>query len=111
MNTPTPRTDDFCNGLRSNCLETTQGAVDLANFARQLERELNEARQCFEISKGNTEAALNSFHAEMKQRRNAEAERDQLRRVVDEFARQSPGDDKWLMADYRDLPHVRAAPR
>jgi len=35
-------------------------------------------------------------------------ERDQLRKVADEFARQSPGDDKWLMADYRDLPHVRA---
>ena len=74
----TPRTDDFCNGLHSNCLETTQGAVDLANFARQLERELTDLQR----------------------------ERDQLRRVVDEFARQSPGDDKWLAADYRDLPHV-----
>lgn len=43
-NTPTPQTDDFCNGLQSNCLETTQGAVDLANFARQLERELNKVQ-------------------------------------------------------------------
>lgn len=61
--TPTPRTDDFCNGLRSNCLETTQGAVDLANFARQLEQELNKVQ----------------------------AERDQLRRVCDELGESGSG--------------------
>jgi len=33
---------------------------ELITFARQLERELNEVRQCFEISKVNTEAAVGS---------------------------------------------------
>jgi hypothetical protein len=82
--TPTPRTDEavrLCK-VTSSSFGPMVGADDMA----KIERELSEARQCFEISKNNTEAALNSFHAEMKQRRNAEAERDQLRKVADEFA-------------------------
>ena len=65
--------------------------------ARQLEQELNEAK---------LKAADRNEWQEVAMK--VSAERDQLRKVVDEFARQSPGDDKWLMADYRDLPHVIA---
>lgn len=78
-NTPTPQTDDFCNGLQSNCLETTQGAVDLANFARQLERDLNEA--------DNTSRTMVRLHDEQeKEIEQLCEERDQLRKVLDQFA-------------------------
>jgi hypothetical protein len=97
MTTPTPRTDDFCNGLRSNCLETTQGAVDLANFARQLEQELNEAIK------------LTQSLAEDKGLfRN---ERDQLRKVADELANiiyVHSLRPQNALDGYNQLPHVRA---
>ena len=35
-------------------------------------------------------------------------ENDWLRKMVDAFADCSDCGDEWLMADYRDLPHVRA---
>ena len=37
-----------------------------------------------------------------------ESERDTLRKMVDAFAECVGHGDEWLMADYRDLPHVRA---
>jgi hypothetical protein len=37
-----------------------------------------------------------------------ETERDTLRKMVDAFADCSDCGDEWLMADYRELPHVRA---
>ena len=108
MNTPTPRTDKVV----ASDMGDSGFLVDMINHARQLEQELNEAKEYaagqrvlasaindaatemvkerdqlkkqFEISKGNTEAALNSFHAESKQRRSAEAERDTLKRERDE---------------------------
>ena len=42
--TPTPKTDAFCNNLHSNALETVRAAQELRDFARKLERERNEAR-------------------------------------------------------------------
>jgi hypothetical protein len=35
-------------------------------------------------------------------------ERDQLRKMLDAFAECGDVGDEWLMADYRELPHVRA---
>ena len=40
----------------------------------------------FEISKGNTEAALNSFHLEQKQRRNTQVERDSIAQSAKDMA-------------------------
>ena len=146
-------------------LSLTTWTIDDLNksmsHARQLETELTQARVFLEVSTKNTEAAQNSFHAEMKQRGSAEAERDTLRKelaesqswvrasmesatiasstiaqltqqrdeamlrlnntmrhiivendwlrkMVDAFAENGDCGDEWLMADYRDLPHVRA---
>ena len=72
-----------------------------------LKRELAQARVFLEVSTANTEAAQNSYHAEVKQRMSAEAERDNLRKMIDAFAECVGDGDEWLMADYRDLPHVR----
>lgn len=63
--------------------------IDLYVFIdaiKQLCEERDQLKKQFEISKGNTEAALNSFHAESKQRRSAEDERDQLKKVLDGFS-------------------------
>ena len=101
MSTPTPRTDDFCNGLRSNCLEATQGAVDLANFARQLEQELNEARQQQEAK---VTPALVMDYAMVQ------AERDQLRKVCDEVASTIYVHSlrpQNALDGYNQLPHVQ----
>ena len=146
-------------------LSLTTWTIDDLNksmaHARQLEQELTQARVFLEVSTKNTEAAQNSFHAEMKQRGSAEAERDTLRKelaesqswvrasmesaaiaastiaqltqqrdearlllnkdtrsvivendtlrkMVDAFAENGDCGDEWLMADYRELPHVRA---
>jgi hypothetical protein len=114
--TPTPRTDaeieDWENGLRHMandhlcCRATVLDTIELLN---ELKRERDQLKKQFEISKGNTEAALNSFHAEMKQRRNAQAERDQLRKVAENFrdcmvdVRQKMQIDKMLR---RPVPSV-----
>jgi TPP-dependent trihydroxycyclohexane-1,2-dione (THcHDO) dehydratase len=109
MNTPTPRTDALQDELLASACSRAAQAV--FQHSRQLEQELAQAKDWntaafaatstasatiarleaerdqlkkqFEISKGNTEAALNSFHAEAKQRRSAEAERDQLKELND----------------------------
>ena len=90
--TPTPRTDDFCNGLRSNCLETTRGAVDLANFARQLERELKACQAAESLSYDRLVS-----------------ERDQLRKVCDAYY-MALTDWQLIKAEdaYNSLPHVIA---
>jgi hypothetical protein len=88
--TPTPRTAEAVRLCK--VISSAFGPMVAADDMEKLERELSEAqaerdqlKKQFEISKGNTEAALNSFHAEMKQRRNAEAERDQLRKVCSDW--------------------------
>ena len=92
MRTPTPETD--AKACRHTCEDGFHAVepcspdkgswVDI-DFARKLERERDEAKQCFEIAKGNTEAALNSFHAEQKQRRKAEQELEVSRKRVSEY--------------------------
>lgn len=94
-NTPTPLTDskidDLVNGLTQmaddhlhrSCRATVLDTIELI---KELKLERDQLKKQFEISKGNTEAALNSFHAESKQRRSAEAERDKLKKVLDGFS-------------------------
>ena len=83
--TPTPETDAAVNDAAFENKNHPHTDWVVASFARQLERERDEARQCFEIAKGNTEAALNSFHAEQKQRRQLERELEVLRKRVSEY--------------------------
>jgi hypothetical protein len=64
-----------------NTAAFASSSIASATIAR-LESERDQLKKQFEISKGNTEAALNSFHAEAKQRRSAEAERDQLKELL-----------------------------
>lgn len=45
MNTPTPETDAFIEGLHSDVVEKTIGGAKLADFARKLERERDELRE------------------------------------------------------------------
>jgi hypothetical protein len=62
-----------------------------------LKRELNEARLKSADRNDWQEVAMK-----------VSAERDQLRKMVDAFAACGDCGDEWLMADYRELPHVRA---
>jgi hypothetical protein len=97
MNTPTPRTDEavrLCKVI-SSAFGPMVGADDM----EKLERELNEARLRYEALLRNYNADTISLVA---------SERDQLRKMVDAFAECVGHGDEWLMADYRDLPHVRA---
>ena len=98
-NTPTPLTDseidDLVNGLnhiaddhlhrscRATVLDTIELIKELKLERDQLKKQFEISMEVSEISKGNTEAALNSFHAESKQRRSAEAERDKLKELND----------------------------
>ena len=91
-NTPTPLTDseidDLVNGLNHiaddhlhrSCRATVLDTIELI---KELKLERDQLKKQFEIAKGNTEAALNSFHAESQQRRSAEAERDKLKELND----------------------------
>ena len=104
IQTPTPRTDEFISTLIIGTIDRNNGRIawgtkdieTLVSHTRQLERELNEAKVW--IEKSNTAQYVMQV----------EAERDQLRKMVDAFAECVGHGDEWLMADYRELPHVTA---
>ena len=75
--TPTPRTDEAVRLCK--VISSAFGPMVGADDMEKLERELNEAR-----TRGDT-----------------------LRKMVDAFAACGDCGDEWLMADYRELPHVR----
>ena len=92
-NTPTPRTD--AAAIPFHAIKLPYHPSGLPDYTTrwvprdkmaELEQELTLARACLELSTDNTKAALNSFHAEAKQRRSAEAERDKLKKVLDGFS-------------------------
>ena len=122
VNTPTPRTDEFLGTLERHEGRIAWSIKDieaLVERARQLEQELNEAKDAYRQLQG-------SDNLLYKRMESAEAERDQLRKelsnktgyahlvaeigqlrkMIDAFAECDCGDE-WLMADYRELPHVR----
>ena len=91
--TPTPRTDNVV----ASDMGDSGFLVDMINHAQQLERELNEAKLW--IEKSNTAQYVMQV----------EAERDQLRKVVDELCsvvRGEFGDSNWRVNAYSKLPHV-----
>ena len=93
MKNETPRTDaeieGWVNGLQrmaDDQICRLAPVLDTIELIKELKLERDQLKKQFEISKGNTEAALNSFHAESQQRRSAEAERDQLKKALDGFS-------------------------
>ena len=81
-NTPTPLTDSEIDDLVNRLSHTAEDHLHLCCRATVLDT--------IELIK------------ELK------LERDQLRKMVDAFAECGDVGDEWLMADYRELPHVRA---
>ena len=68
------------------------------SHARKLERELTE-------SQSRRDEAMQRLNNTMS---HVIVENDLLRKMVDAFTENGDCGDEWLMADYRELPHVRA---
>lgn len=98
--------DQSAEGLRLRCGELN--AQEIRTIRAVLNAILPPHERELDSSKDWNTAAFAATSMASATIARLESERDQLIRVVDELARQSPGDDKWLMSDYRDLPHVRA---
>lgn len=93
--TPTPRTDAFYHPMIARTLQESK------DFARQLERELNEARLRYEVLLQNYNADTISLVA---------SERDQLRKVCDELASTIYVHSlrpQNALDGYNQLPHVQ----
>ena len=138
MNTPTPRTDRHAQvyetaGIpaaytvmlsHARQLERELNEATVANEAAhavnvQLRKELNEAKSWVKSSMESTAIAASTIALLTQQRdearlllnedtRSVIVENYWLRKMLDAFAECGDCGDEWLMADYRDLPHVRA---
>ena len=129
-NTPTPRTDEFISTLIIGTIDRNNGRIawgtkdieTLVSHARQLEQELNEARVANEAAHA-VNVQLRKELNEARQQQEAkvtpalvmdyakvQAERDQLRKVVDELANiiyfHSLRPQNALDG-YNQLPHVQ----
>ena len=93
--------------------------VDLIKHAEELELELTESQSRVKASMESTAIAASTIAQLTQQRdearlllnadtRSVIVENDTLRKMVDAFAENGDCGDEWLMADYRELPHVRA---
>ena len=116
MNTRTPRTDALELSLTTWTIDDLNKSM---SHARQLEQELNEAQSWVKSSMESTAIASSTIAQLTQQRdearlllnedtRSVIVENDWLRKMVDAFAENGDCGDEWLMADYRELPHVRA---
>ena len=112
--TPTPRTDKVLSDTGYFA-----SIFDLITHARELERELTESQSRVRASMESTAIAASTIAQLTQQRdearlllnadtRHVVVENDWLRKMVDAFADCGDCGDEWLMADYRELPHVRA---
>ena len=117
IETPTPRTDRHARVYAAAGMPAAYTVM--LSHARQLERELNEAKSWVKSSMESTAIASSTIAQLTQQRdearlllnedtRSVIVENDWLRKMVDAFAECVGHGDEWLMADYRDLPHVRA---
>ena len=136
MNTPTHLTDseidDLVNRLshtaedhlhrccRATVLDTIEFIKELRSERDQLRKELAESQSCVRALMESTAIAASTIarlETERDQIRkelsnktgyaHLVAEIGQLRKMLDAFAECGDCGDEWLMADYRDLPHVR----
>lgn len=95
MNTPTPRTDEMIDDARNVAMEFTcknpppkEGEnvyVVPADFARQLEQELNEAKEIIEGLRSDKDEIYKAAIAENERCILIADERDQLKKVLDVF--------------------------
>ena len=133
--TPTPRTDseidDLVNRLshtaedhlhwccRATVLDTIELIKELKLERDQLRKELAESQSWVRASMESTAIAASTIDQLTRERdearlllnedtRSVIVENDWLRKMVDAFAENGDCGDEWLMADYRELPHVRA---
>ena len=113
--TPTPRTDEVV----ASDMGDSGFFIDLIKHAQKLERELTESQSWVKPSMESATIAASTIAQLTQQRdeamlrlnntmRHIIVENDWLRKMVDAFAENGDCGDEWLMADYRDLPHVRA---
>ena len=113
--TPTPRTDKVV----ASDMGDFAIVVDLIKHAEELELELTESQSRVKASMESTAIAASTIAQLTQQRdearlllnadtRSVIVENDTLRKMVDAFAENGDCGDEWLMADYRELPHVRA---
>ena len=113
--TPTPRTDKVV----ASDMGDFAIVVDLIKHAEELELELTESQSRVKASMESTAIAASTIAQLTQQRdearlllnadtRSVIVENDTLRTMVDAFAENGDCGDEWLMADYRELPHVRA---
>ena len=132
-NTPTPWTDadieDLVNGLnhmaddhlccRATVLDTIELIKELKLERDQLRKELAESVSWVRASMESTAIASSTIAQLTRERdearllinedtRSVIVENDWLRKMVDAFAEDADWGNEWLMADYRELPHVRA---
>ena len=98
QNSKNPRTDALELSLTTWTIDDLNKSM---SHARQLERELTKSQSWVKASMES--AAIASATIAL-----LESERDTLRKMVDAFADCGDCGDEWLMADYRELPHVRA---
>ena len=113
--TPTPRTDKVV----ASDMGDFAIVIDLIKHAEELERELTESRSWMKPSMESAAIAASAIAQLTRERdearlllnedtRSVIVENDWLRKMVDAFAENGDCGDEWLMADYRELPHVRA---
>ena len=113
--TRTPRTDKVV----ASDMGDTGFIVDLITHAQELERELTESKSWVRASMESATIAASTIAQLTRERdearlllnkdtRSVIVENDTLRKMVDAFAENGDCGDEWLMADYRELPHVRA---
>jgi hypothetical protein len=112
--TPTPRTDKVV----ASDMGDFAIVVDLIKHAEELERELTKSQSWVRASMESTAIAASTIAQLTRERdearllinedtRSVIVENDWLRKMVDAFAECGDCGDEWLMADYRELPHVQ----
>ncbi len=102
--TDTPETDEKIERID----RTMDSEFSLRDFARKLERERDEANDRASVDWSDL---IEKFNNERYKKEQAEAERDQLRKVADELVAKlkSRGESDWsscAIAEYNQLPHV-----
>ena len=111
IETPTPRTDKVVASDTGD----SDTILDLITHAEELERVLTESQSWVRASIESAAIAASTIAQLTRERdearlllnedtRSVIVENDLLRKMVDAFVGHG---DEWLMADYRELPHVQ----
>ena len=116
-NTPTPLTDSEIDDLVNRLSHTAEDhlhwccratVLDTIELIKELKLERDQLRKELAESQSWVRASMESAAIAASTIARLETERDQLRKMIDVFAEEADWGNEWLMADYRELPHVRA---